>query len=742
MAEIREALPTLAAELRATSCNVFLALGNEALFALTSKWGIDKYRGSILESTLLPGRKVVAAWHPANILRVIERAFVFHADVKRAVAQSAFPEIRRPKRTIHVNPSLDDAVSFIRSMHTSVTTDVECPIRQLDVIYCLGIGCTPDEAMVIPFTNSSLTPSERRVLIRELNEMYARLPINGQNIGFDIWRMETTRLFRIHGIEFDTMLAHHMLWPEAGTRQKDEQGKDNFAGGHDLGFINSIYTEEPYYKDEGKNWNRGGVIDWETLWYYNGKDVCSTAESRLGLLAELREFNQEDYFREHVLSLIRPVWAMQGRGMAIDYEALQKAKRRLQLEIALLQRQLELEIQMPCNVMSPVDLRYLIYDKLGYPVKKRTAKGGGASADKETLLTLSYQSPHAPIFRKILDIRQRRTLVSSFMGMEANSRGRYTAVYKIHGADSGRLSSTSSKDLDGRAGPQLQNIPKKLRYIFKAARGKTMITADLRRAEAMFVAYAAGEDDLIAIFNDPTRDLYIELAEEALGKKVGKNDIERECFKSVVHASNYGMGPRRFVSVLRVRGINIEDVSVPGVLSGEKKAAYFIEKYHSRFPRIRSVWQARIKRSIDTTRTLVSALGRRRFFMGRLGDEATYRVGFSFDPQATIVTITNTALRRLHDWGYDVIMQVHDSTGIEIEEERVLEGCDAVARSFHYPVEVNGRTLNIPIDLQVGRNWGPYDAVKNPEGMRECHGSIGTWTIPPNMGLQTCSTSG
>src|SRR5215467_12253946 len=121
--EIHAEQARLRAELEAFPANVILALGNEALYALCGIRGIDNWRGSILESTLLPGRKVVAAWHPANILRTYERRYILDADLRRAVAQAAFPEIRRPTRNYIIDPTLDQCVEFLRAVGPEACVD-------------------------------------------------------------------------------------------------------------------------------------------------------------------------------------------------------------------------------------------------------------------------------------------------------------------------------------------------------------------------------------------------------------------------------------------------------------------------------------------------------------------------------------------------------------------------------------------------------------------------------------------
>ncbi|PWT72871.1 MAG: hypothetical protein C5B60_08945 [Chloroflexi bacterium] len=713
--EIRDELPRLKAELEAHPSNVILALGNEALQALCGLRGIDSWRGSILESTLVPGRKVVAAWHPANILRTYERRYILDADLRRACLQAAFPEIRRPVRNFNTDPTIEECVEFLRGIGDEACVDVECS-RNTHRLYCVGVGAYPNsrDIISIPFTRGQMTVTERVYVCRELQKVFDRCGIIGQNIGFDKWILELFG-FRVPKITFDTMLAHHLLWPEAGIRLKDDIGKDNFSGGHDLGFISSCYTEEPYYKHEG-HLSEDTPEAWTNFRIYNCKDVAVTIESTVGLRQELKEFGQADYYYSHTNKLIDPVWRMQGNGLEIDSEALKERKERLQLENRVLQGRLNRAVGFDCNVKSTVHLRYLLHDKLHLPIKKRTKKGGAPSTDEETLRTLAYNSPYTDLFKLILDIRERRTLLSGFMQLETSQDGRYRAAYLIHGTDSGRLSSRAPKDLDGRLGPQLQNVPVHFRNVFRAPAGCGLMGADLRRAEAMFVAYDSGDRGLIHAFETPNFDSYIDLGESVLGVKFVDLEKElakiyRDCFKQVTHASNYGMGPLKLIAVLRLKGIDIEDINVRGIHQPKRKAEYFLEGYHDKFPAVRHAWQPRIREELRTKRTLLDALGRRRFFMGRM-DEALYRIGYSFRPQSTVVGVTNLAFRRLDAWGWKMVLQVHDFVGVEYPLEKERECCHALHEAFRTPLTLHGRTFTIPVDIKAGPNWRDMKPVE------------------------------
>jgi DNA polymerase I len=678
--EISEVLSDLRDEVALTSANIIIALGAQALYALTGKNSIEQWRGSILPCTLVPGRKVIGTYHTAACLRTYPWTFIVEHDLRRARRESIYPDIRRPRRTFLLNPTLVEAVEYIDSLGDPISVDIET-LPGMEVIDCVGISDRADRAICIPFIGGCLSASELAYIWRRLDRLFRTRGIIGQNIQFDLTRLERYG-FRFPRIEFDTMLAHHLLYPEFD---------------HDLGFITSIYTDEPYYKNE-INTDR---------WPYNCKDAACTFEAYEGLLKELKQTNQYDYYKEHVLSLIRPVMQMQDEGFVIDKPALHATRHRLELERDYLQLLLEKEVGFPINVRSGPDLRRLLYEDLRLPVKKRTKKGQAPATDEELIRSFAFDFPqHADVLRGVLDVRERRTMLSGFLNLETSEDGRYKANYLIHGTKSGRLSSRGRGE-----GPQLQNIPMRARAMFVAAPGHCLVQGDLKRAEAMFVAFDSGSRKLQQMYTDPTINPYCEFASEIMHRRVTKSEeLVYKTFKQVTHASNYGMAWKKLIIVLRLAGINIEDLDIRGIWGGKRKAEFLIESYHAAYPEIRSIWHKHIKSVVRSTRCIHDAFGRRRLFLDRL-DEDLYRKAFAQRPQSSIVTVTNIGVRRLVAQGYRVVAQVHDSIVNEVPEEDVANALVALDQAMTTEVESWNGKFTIPVELKVGYSWGDLHEV-------------------------------
>jgi len=226
--------------------NVVLALGNTAMWALTGNYGIRSMRGTVMEATYgVPGLKLLPTYHPAAVLRDWSMRPIVVADLMKGKRQSAFPEVRRPSRQIWVDPDLRDIEFFyfnhiLKSKKLSV--DIETKGDQITEI---GFAPSPNIALVIPFfdhrkSNGSYWPNAHQeklavAWVRRMlqHEEKPEIEILGQNFLFDsnwIWHKLgcTPKNFRR-----DTMLKHHAMNPEFEKS---------------LGFLGSIYTDEPAWK--------------------------------------------------------------------------------------------------------------------------------------------------------------------------------------------------------------------------------------------------------------------------------------------------------------------------------------------------------------------------------------------------------------------------------------------------------------------------------------------------------------
>lgn len=230
-------------ELLEADPNLIIALGNEAMWALLGKSTISKFRGTTELSThTVSGFKVLSTYNPAAVLRDWSIRPIVVSDLHKAAREAEYPEIRRPKREIWIEPTLTDLEEFYESHIRG------CAVLSVDIetvsnrITCIGFAPSPDVGIVIPFDDSrkkgrSYWPDyDSEVLawkfVRDIcgDGKLAKLFQNGL---FDIAFLWRAMGIPVMGALHDTLLLHHALQPES------------LKG---LGFLGSLYCDEGPWK--------------------------------------------------------------------------------------------------------------------------------------------------------------------------------------------------------------------------------------------------------------------------------------------------------------------------------------------------------------------------------------------------------------------------------------------------------------------------------------------------------------
>jgi len=238
-AEFASEVTAFEAELRDIAPNIVVALGAAATWATLGSSAIRKVRGTCASG--IHGLKVLPTYHPLSIIKDWSLRPVTILDFEKALRESAFPEVVRPKRLIWVDPTIEDIREFIERYI------LPCKILSFDIetagdqITEIGFAPSKDLALVIPIT-SKLSPNgsywktlEDEMTVWGLIRYILNLPCRkvGQNGIYDIHF-----LWRRYGIPTknysdDTMLLHHSLQPES------PKGLD---------FLGSVYTNEAGWK--------------------------------------------------------------------------------------------------------------------------------------------------------------------------------------------------------------------------------------------------------------------------------------------------------------------------------------------------------------------------------------------------------------------------------------------------------------------------------------------------------------
>lgn len=682
-AELVKAYDRLRCEIASCQPNIVVCLGAEALKAVTPHASITNHRGSVLAT---PYGKVIPAFHPAFILRDWTARPVLVFDLRKALRESGFAEVRRQPLRLYTNPTKDQVRAYLEECYASrtVSFDVETESGQ---ITCIAFSCTPETSLCIPFwfgTSGSLWPEgDEQEIWQEIKAILEDPEVTkiAQNGTYDCEILKSVYGIHVQGFQWDTMLMAHVLYPEL------PKGLD---------FLTSIYTDIPYYKDKLKTDDR------QEYWEYNAKDALATLRVYQAQRKELTDAKLENFYRKHVHALIEPLAAMVEQGVRFDVRRKEEAKRELEESVSQLQAALDEAVGHPLNINSPKQMQKWLYEELKLPVQKKRRKGKAeptTTTDEEALEKL-YAKTKNEALKTVIKIRENKKLISTYIDVNLDPDLRIRCSYNITGTETGRLSSSTTAR---GTGTNLQNIPTGIiKSLFIADEGYVIINADLSQAEARVVAYIGGDARLISVF-ETGGDIHRKNASAIF--RVPEDQVtfeQRYLAKRVVHASNYGMGARTFA----------KEAGIP-----EREADKLLKQYFATYPRIK-LWQQETADVLRRTRVLTTPFGRKRTFFNRW-DDSLIKEGLAYVPQSTVADLVNLAIIRLHERlrGRDdirLLLQVHDSIVAEAREETLEEAVRMIREEMLIPLTIKGRTFTIPVDVKVGPNWEDVHPLTEP----------------------------
>lgn len=702
---LEEEKSKLISRLNSTSCNVIVPLGGTALEALFGKRAINKYRGSILVSSVLKGqRKLLPTFHPSYLQRIMGYAssgkspstgdvFLSYLDYLKIARESKSPEVNLPQRKILVNPSFVEVLGFLRGILAGeyskvISVDIEA-FYGATPIKCIGIGVSAELAFVIPiFSNKPWwsIPQEK-----EIWELISKILADPKILKFiQNEQYERLMLFDYCGEiinVFDLMLGQRLLFPELKLSLATQA---------------SIFTDEPYFKDDAKNANYTS----EALWNYNGKDCTVTHEIGIKQKNMLAETKLDQLMNGLSIPMSRIMWKASHVGVRVDTSRVKAYTRKLEEQIELDQAKLDTLVGRSVNVKSTKQLGILLYDEMNIP-KKIKKVSGSITTDIAALEELSIRYP-SQILQLIIRIRKSRDNISKNLGGSSSdpkpfwdSDSRIRPNWLVPGTETGRLSCT--KNIFGR-GLSLQCVPagKKstlnLRDIYIADEDHSFIVFDASQIEARLVAYLAESTKLMAAFENGL-DVYSLVASQVFNKPIEvccKGTSERDNYgKPLVLGANYGLSAQSFGKLAKIP---------------TSKARTILQMYLTMFGIVR--WQEKTVEALRKDRTLVTPFGRSRLFNGHWG-EGLFKEAYAFIPQSTAVDWMNLCGVRIDRRIAEIaksekdllLIQDHDEWVLQVEDSLIPQAIAIVKEECSVPIKIYNREVFIPIELTIGKDW-------------------------------------
>ncbi len=709
-----EYIKELKEELEKLDLNCIVAFGNIALLALCNRVGITKWRGSVLESTLVPGLKVVPTFHPATFIppkfNFLNKPVICE-DLILAKHESQFKEIRRQARDIIIKPSFNDAMYYLKHCQSVgiqgsiIGIDIEVINGEVD---CISFSYEPLRSMSIPLRHQYgdyFNVEQELEIMRLIAEIIQdeRISKCGANFIFD-----TQFLFRKYGIIprgniHCTQIAQKIAYPD-------------FPAG--LNAVTTMYTDIPYYKEDGKQWMKMGTGSWDQWWTYNATDALVPVETIPKQIKTLiHQQNEETYDRQR--RLIKPLIYMSERGIRVDVQGMMEYEKEQHEILDSLAIELNDEVGYEINYNSPKQLMDYFYKSLKIkPYKKKNTQGiYSDSIDVDALKRLARQGIKAA--RIMLDIRGLSKRISTYLNIgKVDKDGRYRSSYKPVGAETGRLS--SGETIFGTGGNQ-QNWPHDLLRFFLFDEGYIGYSFDLSQIENRLVAYVGGVISQIEAFEQGI-DLHTLTASIIFGKpydQISKVDgssslgdgrqSARYWGKKGNHATNYDVSYKKFALVNEM---------------SEIEAKRTLESIHQGYPQIRGGYHMVIQNMLKTNRVVTNLFGRTRLFLGpvfasypnvpQYACDETYRQAYAHLPQSTCADKINEQgieyiyynqdkfkpielLAQIHD---SIVFQIPLSISWEVHAEKLL----LIKQSLETPLEWHGQEIKTPVDLAIGFN--------------------------------------
>ncbi len=684
----------------------------------------------------------VPTLHPAYLLKTAdgekgEARFknTVIADFKRAIAylnrkpdweESVIWERDHAGRLVNVFPTLDEVAAFFRAVQgTTCSVDIETTGEEplYCQILCVGIASENGRAICIPFLKQGGAPYWAPGDLENVKGMLAWFLADGaatpkvfHNGPFD------TSVLHSHGYRIppgwlDTMAAHHVLDGEM------PQGLD---------FVASTRLEVPYWKDAVKGDVRWIDMDEERLRTYNLRDCLVTIRAWAKLLPEVTRLGLLQLYGEE-LAASEIMTRATIRGVMVDIQRRDDlgTQLRAKRDAALLELR-AIAKNDAFNPGSPIQLRKVLFEQLGFPIVARTKKGA-PSSDKKAMVLLALHADAAH--------PEQMAFLNGLVRWRKNSKMLGTWVEGLHVLGDCRIhASWKMLTVTGRlaSSPNMQNFNSAIKKIFCSGPGQKFVSIDLSQAELRVIAYLANDDVLLQAYRD---DLNVHtlnatllfqvrnpgtaenpvdsnakteaFLEEACPRLLGQAYADfpvvpkarwknvRRLAKGFVFASNYGATPETIFETLRAaRDPDTDEPMFPDLQLGTIEALKITwETLHPAIPR----WWAAIEESTRKAGCYRSPYsGRIRWFRGGFKRNEILNTPI----QEMVAARMNKALIEIdkllvqHTGGEAVItMQVHDAITIEAPERWVEVSGQILSHVLNQPFMVPGLgVISLPAD--------------------------------------------
>lgn len=473
---------------------------------------------------------------------------------------------------------------------------------------------------------------------------------------------------------------------------------------------------------DSRRWSYA-LVDRDVSLRYNALDTLTTA--RLSEHME-RQMEETPRIRKVWDVAIRPasysITRVEQNGILINPAAIAAFSSVLRLKLGFVNERLR---QYDCNFDSPMQLRELLFKKLGLQVVELT-DSGLESTDHDSLAALRGQHP---IVEDLLEYRRltklRGTYADGLIG-HVQADGRVHASFHIDGARTGRLSSSE---------PNLQNCPrggtdegKLFRDCFVAPRGYVLVEGDFSQVELRVAAFLSDDQAMISIFNTPGADIHMAVAKQ-VAQQVWRilpeqvTDEHRSKVKTFVFGIIYGMSDE---GIMQRTGCTLREAQMirEAVMGTFSRLGFWIKESIRAAHRQGGAytwWDGDPKFRFRPLPALEdSDDGKRRHAENGAYNGPVQGTANEFCLQSLIGI--DGWLEARPSFSAQVVLTVHDSIMCEVREDLAEELIEAKRKIM---TSWNSCGVPLAVDFAIGRSWGSMVKLKGALTVREALASAG-----------------
>jgi DNA polymerase-1 len=403
-----------------------------------------------------------------------------------------------------------------------------------------------------------------------------------------------------------------------------------------------------------------------------------------------------ELFETLEMPLVPVLVGMENAGVRINSDELNSYSKVLLGQIIQLEQEIIAMAGEPFNVSSPQQLGIILFEKLNIDPNAKKTKTKQYSTAEETLAQLSHKHP---IIEKILDFRELKKLLSTYVEalplLVNRKTGKIHTSYNQAIAATGRLSSVN---------PNLQNIPirttngREIRKAFiPSDDAHIFLSADYSQIELRIMAALSQDEEMLKAFNEG-KDIHAITAAKIY--QIPEEEVSSE-MRRKAKTANFGI-----IYGISAFGLS-QRLNIP-----RAEAKELIDGYFMNFPRIKEFMDNQIK--LARNQGFVQTIkGRKRYLSDINSANAVVRGmaernAINAPIQGSAADIIKIAMINIYQQfetlklNSKMVLQVHDELNFDVLKTELEQVKQIVKTEMESAVDIG---VQLTVEMNAAGNW-------------------------------------